>query len=338
MGKKRLGHEFYVFLAIVSLSLIIQARSGQFFTLNNIVDLMVSFIVPAIFAMCELIVIISGGMDVSFPAVASLSMFATTKILLSMDYTGNVFFAFLLSGSFGLIMGAINGALISIFNLPALIVTLGTQSIFMGILQGALNAQEIAEIPKVMFDFGNAKLFVAINPLNGLKSNMSSSILILFAVVIITYVFLHFTMWGRGVYAIGGDSNSAIRAGFKVKQIKFSIYCFVGIVAGIAGMTRVCMMQNCQPNNLIGMEMTVIAAVVLGGTSVKGGSGTIIGALLGTFLLTIISNSLLLLSIPTYWQSFFTGLIIIIGTGVTSFQLILSSHRLPSMRKSKNEA
>jgi simple sugar transport system permease protein len=324
-------YELYAALTIVALCALVQLRSGQFLSANNLVDIVVSMIVPAMFGMCALIVIVSGGIDVSFTAVASLSMFATTKILLSSGFSGGVFWAFAFSALFGLILGAFNGAIIALFNLPTLIVTLGTQSVFMGILQGALNAQEIADVPKAIFDFGNARLFVATNAVSGLTSNLSSSVLILFGVVVLTFFLLRYTIWGRGVYAIGGDPVSAVRAGFPVKWIKFSIYCLVGLMAGIAGMTRVCMMQNCQPTNLIGMELLVIASVVLGGASITGGSGTITGVLLGTALITIMSNSLLLLGIPSYWQNFFTGLLIIVGTGISAFQVLARRNRLPKI-------
>lgn len=331
MKKLLQKNETYIFLTFVVLSLLVQFRSGQFFTVNNVVDILVSMIVPGMFGMCVLVVIVSGGIDISFPALASLCMFATTKILLMMNFTGSVLWAFVIAALFGLVLGAFNGMLISFLNLPTLIITLGTSSIFIGVMQGVLNAQEIYILPKPMQDFGNAKLFVAANKVSGLTSNMSSTVLIFIGIVVITALILRYTMLGRGIYAIGGDVNSAVRAGFDVKRIKFFIYCFVGVIAGIDGMTRTIMIGNCLPTNLLGTEMTVIAAVVLGGISITGGSGTITGALLGTALITIMSNSLLLLGIPTYWQSFFTGLLIITGIGISSFQVIRSKNKLPGI-------
>ena len=128
-------------------------------------------------------------------------------------------------------------------------------------------------------------------------------------------------MLGRGIYALGGDEISAKRAGFNVFGIKLFIYSYVGLIAGIGGIARASMMRNCHPTNLLGMEMTVIAAVVLGGTRVTGGLGTLTGTMLGMALMTIMSNSLIMLGIPTYWQKVFTGLIIIIGTGVSAYQV-----------------
>lgn len=326
-------NEFYILLTIILLGFIIQFRSGQFFTINNIVDIIVSMIVPAMLAMCAFLVIISGGIDVSFPAIASLSMYITTDMLLSSGFTGSIIWAFVISAAFGLVFGAVNGILASWLNLPTLIITLGTSSVYIGIMQGVLNAREIAEIPGPMHEFGNAALFVAKNPESGLTSNLSPAVLILLGIVVVSFLFLRYTMLGRGIYALGGDEIAAKRAGFNVKTTKFLVYTFSGFIAGIAGITRVCMLQNCYPTNLLGAEMTAIAAVVLGGASIVGGIGTITGVLLGTGLITLMSNSMILLGIPTYWQSFFTGMLILIGVGVSAYRTVLSKKKLHS----KNE-
>ena len=139
---------------------------------------------------------------------------------------------------------------------------------------------------------------------------------------------MRYTMLGRGIYAVGGDEVSAQRAGFNVFAIHFFIYCFVGALAGITGITRASMMLNANPTNMLGLEMMAIAAVVLGGARVTGGKGTLLGTMLGVILITIVSNSLILIGIPTYWQRVFMGLIILIGTGVSAYQLTRTKRRL----------
>ncbi len=311
--------EPYVFGTLLLLTLLIQARSGQFFTGNNLVDIARSMIIPSLFAIGAQMVIISGGIDVSFPAIASLAMFATTKILLPQDYSGSVMLPYLMGAGFGLIMGALNGVLIAFFRFPTLVVTLGTSSLYVGIMQGVLSARELP-VPPSMANHGLAILFSAYNAKLGLSSEMPVTILILLGALVVSFFVMRYTMLGRGIYAIGGDEVSAQRAGFNVFLTKMFIYCFAGALAGIAGIARASMMQNCHPTNLLGMEMTVIAAVVLGGTRVSGGLGTLTGAILGVALMTIMSNSLILLGIPTYWQKVFTGAIIIIGTGISANQ------------------
>ena len=327
--------EPYIFGAIALMSLLIQARSGQFFTGNNLVDLVRSMIVPALFAIGAQMVIVSGGIDVSFPAVASLSMYVTNQILYTADYSGPVILAYAMGGGLGLLMGALNGFLIAYFRFPTLVVTLGTSSLFVGIMQGVLGAHE-TPVPPSMSEHGQAFLFQATNAELGLSSEMPVTILLLLGALALVFFIMRYTMLGRGIFALGGDEVSAQRAGFNVFGTKMFIYCFVGAVAGITGIARACMMQNCHPTNLNGMEMVVIAAVVLGGTRVSGGLGSLTGAMLGVGLMTIMSNSLILIGVPTYWQKVFTGAIIIIGTGVSAYQVNASQRRLASRRVADN--
>jgi simple sugar transport system permease protein len=127
-------------------------------------------------------------------------------------------------------------------------------------------------------------------------------------------------MFGRGIYAVGGDEASAQRAGFPVGRIKFFVYCIAGAFAGLTGIAYFSMTQFCSPNNLVGSEMNVIAAVVLGGTSMVGGKGTLLGAMLGVALLTIMQNSLIMIGVSSYWMSVVTGGVIIVGTAITSYR------------------
>ncbi|MGC4154295.1 MAG: ABC transporter permease [Propionicimonas sp.] len=322
------SNEFYVFLVIVLLGIVIQARSGQFFTANNLVDIANAMVVPGLFAIGAFMVIVSGGIDVSFPALASLAVYATTRYLVDTGYTGGIWLPFVMAMAIGALLGAFNGLFTARLALPTLIITLGTASVFSGIMQGVLSSVQIPIIPPAMAEFGRATLFVATNPESGLTSSMPVSFLILVAVLAAAFVLLKYTMFGRGIYAIGGDESSAERAGFKVKRIKFWLYVLVGVIAAIAGLIRTSMMGQMHPTNLLGMEMMVIAAVVLGGTAITGGTGTLTGVMLGTLLITTVQNSMILMGIPTFWQGFSLGLLIIVGTGISAVQLSRSGNRL----------
>lgn len=312
------ANEFYLFLVIVVLALIIQLRSGQFFTPNNLVDIANAMVVPGLFAIGAYMVIISGGIDVSFPALASLAVYATTSFLVGQDYQGNLLVPVVLVTLLGALLGAFNGLFTSTLSVPTLIITLGTASVFNGIMQGALGSVQIPKIPASMEDFGRASLFTATNNQSGLTSNMPVSFLVFAGIVILAFLFMRYTMFGRGILAIGGDESAARRAGFNVKRIKFWLYVIVGVIAAIAGLIRTSMMGQMHPTNLLGTEMMVIAAVVLGGTSITGGTGSITGVVLGTLLITIVQNSMILMGIPTFWQGFALGLLIILGTGITA--------------------
>ncbi len=311
--------EFYVCLALVLLCTIIELRSGQFLTGNNLVDLARSLVVPAAFCIGEMLVLISGGIDVSFPAIASVSMFVVSK---HMEwYQGGVAAHLLVGTLLGLAMGGVNGLLIAKYRFNAFLVTLGTASIYTGVLFGALEAKKYP-VPAPMYDLGKAGLFTASNETLGISSTMPVTALFFVLLLAMAWFLLRRTMLGRGIYAIGGDAVSAERAGFNLPRIQMFIYCFVGALAGFMGVIRACMMLNCNPTTLNGMEMTCIAACVLGGASLTGGKGTLLGVMLGITLITVMSTSLILLGIPTYWQKVFTGLIILIGTGMSAYQAL----------------
>ncbi len=224
-------NEFYLSLTIVALCLIIQAKSGQFFTGNNLIDLARALIIPGMLCMGVMIEIISGGIDVSFPAIAMLSMFSTTKILLATNYEGPVIAAFLLSGLIGLVLGAINGALISYLKLPALIITLGTGSIYLGFMQAVLKSRVISVLPEPIADLSKSYLFGATNKELGITSYLPTVFLLLLITVALVYCIMKYTMLGRGIYALGGDIISCERAGFNVVRIQYFVYGFMGWLA-----------------------------------------------------------------------------------------------------------
>jgi len=315
-------NETYIFIAIIVISLLIQARSWQFYTPNNLVRLASASVVPGLMAIGAFAVIISGGIDVSFPALASLSVYITTSVLLDMGYTGGMFAPIVMTCVIGAALGAINGFLIAMFKLPPLIVTLGTASMFRGFMQGALNSKQLAVIPEGMSSFGNQALFVVRDAVTGQTARMPTTFIVLVVVLIIAFLILRYTMFGRGLYAIGGNELSARRAGFNVGLIKFFLYVGVGVTASLAGLMRVCMMTQMHPTNMLGMEMMVIAGVVLGGTAITGGSGSLTGCMLGTFLIVMVQNSLIIMGIPTFWQGVTLGILILIGTGVSAYQVV----------------
>ena len=212
---KKLLHrsEFYLAFIILVFAFFVQARSGQFLTANNLVDLCVSMIVPSIFCMGMLLVVITGGIDVSFTALASLSVYVGIDILLRMEYEGSVLVAFLLVAVLSAALAALNGLFIAILELPPLIVTLGTMSVFQGILLGILNASSQNVLPEGMSKFGLASLFQVTNKKLNITSAMPYSIFLLVGIVVATWLILRHTMLGRGIYAVGGNKNAAVRMG-----------------------------------------------------------------------------------------------------------------------------
>ena len=227
----------------------------------------------------------------------------------------------------GLAVGLVNGYIIARFRFPALIVTLGTSSICFGIMQGVFKSREYP-LCAPLYELGQMKLFSVTNPVSGLTSDMPVGIILMLLLIFLGWFILNRTMLGRGIYAIGGDVKAAQRAGFQVFRTIVFIYAFSGCMAGLIGVLRSTMLLAVHPNNLEGIELTVIAACVLGGVRMEGGKGTVWGALLGMALLTVMDNSLILLDISTTWQKVFTGAVIIIGTAVSAVQMRRNTRRL----------
>lgn len=323
--------EFWVFLIIITLALVIQARTGAFFANNNIVDIMRSMICPSIYAVCALLAFVSTGPDVSFPLVAALSSYLAITVTYKMDYDGPWFVVYLIGMAFGALMGALNGIIIVKYKFPSLIVTLGTSSLFSGILLGAFEAERM-DLPETLQRFGKATLLSVKNEQTGLGSTLPMTFLLLIAIYLIAYLVLNYTMVGRGVYAIGGDEVSAERAGFNVNGIRFGIFVANGMIAAISGLSYAVMSMRYLPTEYAGGEMVVIAAIILGGTRMTGGVGTLRGCLLGTLLLTMVTNSLILVGISVYWQKVFIGAIIIIGTAIPAIQHFIGKGKKIEMK------
>jgi simple sugar transport system permease protein len=314
--------EFYIFLVLVAMCIAIQIMSGgQLFEANSIVDIARSMTIMGMFALMNLMVVISGGFDLSFPTLASLSYSAATTIVLAQGWAEETaWIAFLLAGAIGLVLGMINGFIISRFKLNTMIVTLGTQTLFLGISMGLLQLSEITStLPLGIRYFGEASLFEVFSS-TGMRSMMPVAFVFFVILAVIVWFVLKYTMFGRALYAIGGNEISAERAGFNVKKTKFWLYAMVGLVAGLIGMLRVAMIRQAIPKGLNGWDLEVIPAVILGGASIYGGEGSVFGTIVAVTLITVISNSLLLIGIDSYWQDFFNGLVILAGVTISAVQ------------------
>ena len=314
--------EFYIFLVLVFACIAIQIVSGgQLFEANIIVNIARSMIIFGMFALINLMVVISGGFDLSFPTLASLTYSATTTIVLEMGWCQeNAWAAFLIAAALGMLFGMLNGFLISRFKLNAMIVTLGTQTLFLGLSMGLFQFREITStLPQGLKNLGDSSLFEVFSS-TGMRSIMPSVFIMLIVLAVIVWFVLNKTMFGRSLYAIGGNEVSAERAGINVVKTKFWLYAFVGLVAGVIGITRVCMVHQAIPKALNGWDLRVIPAVILGGAGIYGGEGSVFGTLVAVTLITVITNSLLLMGIDTYWQDFFNGLVILVGVTVSAVQ------------------
>ncbi len=319
------SNEVLVAATIVLLSLVIGLNNPTFFSVGNLFDLLRSSVVMGIFAMGVLIVIVSGGIDVSFTAIAVFALYSTTLILKQSLPDASIGVGFAIAAGIGLGLGLINAFFIAQFRLPTLIVSLGTLSMFHGFLLFAIGNQIIRDVPAAMEAFARSALIQV--PLARGVANLHPAILITLGAIVLVWLLLNYTMLGRGVYALGGAREAAERAGFNVPRIQYFIYGFVGLLSGVAGMTFGSLARQANPQDIVGMELNVIAAVVLGGAQLTGGRGSVLGSVLGVILVVIASNSLVLIGVPTVWQRVVIGLIILIGTGLPALQARRASQR-----------
>lgn len=312
-------HEFILAITIIILSVIIQMINDEFLSVGNIFSMLESSITLGIFALGVFLVIVSGDIDVSFTAIAVFSLYVTTKILLHYNYVNSILLAFLIAGVIGVLLGLFNAVFISSFKLPTLIVTLGTLNLFRGFMLAFIGTKIYNNPPASMVNFQKNKLITVTNEY-GWKYGLPSAFLILVFAIIITWLIIRYTKLGRGIFALGGDRVSAKRVGFNITAIQYFLYAFVGLLAGVTGVIHGSLIRRVNPFGIVGTELSVIAAVVLGGTRISGGKGTIIGTILGVILITIINNNLILLGISSYWQQAVIGLLIIISIGITSYR------------------
>ena len=321
--------EFGIAVSIVVVSIVITAINPNFLTVGNFFDLLRFITVQGLLALGVLIVLISGGVDVSFPAIANFSTYLVVTLLIAAGFQGSVVVVYLMAIPVGLLLGLVNGLFISYFRLPTLIVTLGTSSLYYGAMLFFIGSANLFNLPAGMIDFSKMALTSVTSPEVGTTA-LHPSILLLLAAAVAVWWLLRYTMIGRGIYAIGGNREVAERTGFDVHRIELFIYATAGVLAAIAGVTYAALYRNANPISLLGTELDVIAAVVLGGAAITGGSGTVIGTLLGVLLLTIIRSSLVLVGIPSDWQKFVVGIVLIIGVSIPAARNARARRRIAS--------
>ncbi|MDD6347171.1 MAG: ABC transporter permease [Lachnospiraceae bacterium] len=329
-------NEFFVLIALVILCAFIGFRNPVFFTAANGVSLMKNCIVMGIMTFGLMPGIIAGGIDVSFPAIAVCAMYLTSKLMDKLAYDGSVILPILMAVGIGIVLGFLNGVIITRFKLPAFIVTLGTSSLFYGLLVTIVGSKPVNRLVSCMENFGKAEMIRVTS--GSTTATCTYTFLFLVAIIIIVYIMLKYTMLGRGIYAIGGDRVSAERAGFNVDGITLFVYTFIGACGGLAGICHTMQARTCMPTDLMGDEMMCIAAVVLGGTNISGGKGTVFGTILGLILLVVARNSLILIGITSTWQQFVVGLIIVAGCSLSAYRELRDSRKIAKILEEEGGA
>lgn len=318
LKKYSLSNNALLIYFILILSVMIGSQNSSFFSVGTVITLSRAMLVTLLFAVGEMVVIVAGGIDVSFPAIANFSLYAIMKFYLATGID-NLFVMLLISIVIGLVFGAINSYLIAYKNVPPLIATLGLSSVIHGATLAFLGTAEYSVVPESFNKLASINILSYTNDA-GITFSLSVLVLVPIVLLLIVNYILKNTKFGRSLYVVGGGKEAAQVSGFNVKKIISASYLFSAVVASIGGLIYMILMRNANPQVLMGSEMIVIAAVVMGGARITGGHGTVFGTFLGILLITIIQNNLVMLGVPAHYQTFVIGVVIIIGASATSIR------------------
>ena len=294
---------FWVFVAAAVAFVALSLATDTFATQQNLFNVTRNFAFVAIVALGMTAAIITGGIDLSVGSVVCLTGMVL-GVVMNAGYSlpAGVGAALVTA----LVVGAVNGGLIAYVGMPPFVVTLGTLAIARSLAMVASNNTVVFQFgpdhDKLLFLGGGALLFGIANP-----------VIYMLALTLLTGFLLHFTRFGRYVFAIGGNEHAAIVTGVPVRRTKVAVYMISALSAGIAGVIETGWLGAVTTNLGSGMELQVIAAAVIGGANLAGGIGTAFGALIGSALIEVIRNSLGLLGISAFWQGTFVGSFIIIA-------------------------
>lgn len=307
-------HEIFLSLTILVIGGYLSFATADFMTFGNIYDLVNNYAMLTILACGLFIVLISGGIDISFPAMTIISQYVMVTLI--QGTTGNFAVAFALSGGIGLLLGLVNAVLVNRLKVPSIIITISTLNIFYGLLLYLTKGIWLYSYPE-WFEQG-ISLF-QFTAADGYDYGLNLPLITLVVVVALTGFIMNKTSIGRMIYAMGGNKEAASRMGFGIFKLQLFVYGYMGLMSGVAGVVQSATVLTVAPDSLLGYELTVLAAVVLGGTSIVGGRGTLLGTLLGVILLAVLQNGLNLLGISSYWHTVVTGLVIVVSISMTAW-------------------
>ena len=302
------GISLFILILVVAVTL----RAPSFLTVDNFNDILLNISILAIVALAQTMVIITHGIDLSVSSMIGL-VGMMVAFVVKENPAMPVLLAVALGMALGSVLGTFNGLIITFGKVPPIIATLGTLSIYRGLVffysQGTwINSFELP---------ANFKSLSKGTPLG-----LPNMVIIALLVAVIVYYFLNYTRTGRDIFAVGSNPDAAQFAGIRKQRTTFLVYLISGLLSGLAAVLWVSRFESAQTNTALGFELQTVAASVVGGVSISGGVGTVTGVLLGALLLGIIQNSLTLIRISPFWQLAAQGLLILIA--VISDKWILS--------------
>lgn len=301
--QKVLGsREFLLFMIVVVMFAVVSIINPAFFSVKSVLEMLKNNAVTMICALGMLCVMLIGGIDISIMSTVSLAGMSI-GMLWKYDHIHSTFLTFLIAMAIGCACGFVIGFIISRANVPPIICTMGFMYIYraMGYLVSHGGEWASAAALGKFKNFGTASWL-----------GMSPVIWIILACYVFFFIFMKWTRTGRKIYAVGSNPEAAEVSGINVKNIRLMVYTIMGFLAGLSGAVYVAVYASAQPDLMTGGEMDVIAAGVIGGTSMSGGSGTVIGTLFGAFIMAMIPKALPLMHINALWQNMIKGVLILI--------------------------
>ncbi len=290
------------FLSLIGLFIFLSIASPYFLTATNLASVVRQTAVINIMALGMTLVIVSGGIDLSVGAILA---FAGTVGTMAMASGMPVSVGIAVGLLCGLAWGLVNGVLTTSLKIPPFIVTLGTLGIVRGLTLIISGGLPVVGLPRELAFLGE-----------GTIGGVPFVLVVLLGCALLTYVILHSTKLGRYTYAIGSNQDAAVYAGIPVSKYTVAVYAFAGMLTGLAGMIEASRLMTGQPTAGQGYELQVIAAVVIGGGSLTGGEGSVVGTLIGAFIMGLLSNGSDLLGINPYLQQAIIGAIIILAVAL----------------------
>ena len=293
----------------------IRARSGSnFLKKENLLNVADQIAVIAIIAIGMTMVIITSGIDLSVGSLIALSAVIVTTLIASYmgaedASTSSVVIAGVAAIVICGILGVLSGVFTTYFNIPSFIVTLSMMLIASGIAYTISEGQSIYQIPESFVWLGRARVF-----------GIPVSVLLMVALYFIANIIMTKTVFGRYVYAIGGNLEAAQLSGVPIKKITIIVFAICGLLAGVGGVILASQLNSGSPTYGTSYELYVIAAVVIGGTSLMGGEGKIWGTLIGAFVIGVIQNGMNLIGIESYLQKIILGLLILVALVIEKYK------------------
>jgi simple sugar transport system permease protein len=313
--------EARLFVVLVALIVGLSLATDTFLTISNITSLLNNNSVNLIWAVGLLVVLIAGGIDISFAVASSVVQYLAAKFFIGIG-GGNWTLGFLVCGTLGIGLGLINAGLIQKFRIISIIVTIATFNVYFGLLMFMSGGRSIYDLPDwwidrvILFEHESA---------DGTWSELTLPFAVMAVCVALTWILIRQMNLGRQLYAFGDNPEGARRAGVSIAVMQALAFGWSGMMAGIAGLMQTNIVQEVVPNALYGRELEVLAAVVLGGARLGGGRGTITGCVLGVMFVAVTQNGLNLLGVSPFAFQMIIGaaILIAISTSNVSFASIV---------------